>query len=808
MSGNLGVCLVTQSEALRENVRFVIEQLNSGFDRAEHASRDNRGASVETIGQALGEQPHSQSVLDTLMAQAQGYLLDNLAEAARAPRLSLLHFASEDAACEGLRSRAGDLPVDVFIVDHAHRLPEQADDPFDALFEAGACEGRPQRLTPHSAMLFCSPEALPWRMLGIGGNRHLRVRSDDQAACRADLLRLLLDHLEHAHLNRMLARSVVSGALPPVSMASEITRFMRSRWGEAWDFHAYTGSMVAGFIQSMQQCTTDSAVRCLHGCNEHSLAVAALAGWQLFERAFVIAVTSGMLDEFRGTLSNLKRAEVPGLIVCADSPDSTWFAFQGTMDADNDSREVIAARGLRHVFIRKVEEIGPRLEEAFAMLAERPEPVFILATQGVLESRPAQALQVSLPALAQPAPAPGPNETQRAALDEAMRLINRQPMHILWFCGHLSADQRERVQRIARRAGIALADSITRPGSIGPYQHGEYLPNYLGPLSLYGFSRRIYKFLHTDHEINGTDSQCVFFIKSKVDQATTPFSEGKLKRQLKVVQVNHDPRHISPFTDLALDLPLDTFLAHVESRLDVDDAVLHERKAKLSVMQMIPETVPTDCIRTTPMTANYFFHRLGALVRDLIEQADYHYIGVYDVGRCGISAVRNVPRTSPGFSGWYGRALMGDALMALPYIAITGSQNVLAFVGDGARALVPDIEARLAVGLAQDPLGARKNVTLFYLTNGVLSLIQSYLDKRYAHNGAVQVAVPSLHSAPPQERIGAISLRRERLSDFDEPALRAALTEPGRLNIFDVLLAHNSEGDGLSLVSETAWNRQ
>ncbi len=246
----------------------------------------------------------------------------------------------------------------------------------------------------------------------------------------------------------------------------------------------------------------------------------------------------------------------------------------------------------------------------------------------------------------------------------------------------------------------------------------------------------------------------------------------------------------------------------MESRLDVDDEVLRERKAKLSVMQKLPETVPTDCIRTTPMTANYFFHRLGALVRDLIEQEDYRYIGVYDVGRCGISAVRNVPRTSPGFSGWYGRALMGDALTALPYIAITGSQNVLAFVGDGARALVPDIEARLAVGLAQDPLGARKNVTLFYLTNGVLSLIQSYLDKRYAHNGAVQVAVPSLRGAPPQERIGAISLRRERLSDFDEPALRAALTEPGRLNIFDVLLAHNSEGDGLSLVSETAWNRQ
>ncbi|MHC6053726.1 decarboxylase [Ralstonia solanacearum] len=536
--------------------------------------------------------------------------------------------------------------------------------------------------------------------------------------------------------------------------------------------------------------------------------MASLAGWQLFERAFVIAVTSGMLDEFRGTLSNLKRAATPGLIVCADSPDSTWFAFQGTMDADNDSRQVIAARGLRHVFIRKVEEVGARLEEAFAMLAERAEPVFILATQGVLESRPAQALQVRLPALAQPTPAPSLSATQSAALDEAMRLINTQPLHILWLCGQLSADQRARVQRIARRAGIALADSITQPGSIGPYQHSDHLPNYLGPLSLYGFSRRVYKFLHTDHEMNGADSQCVFFIKSKVDQAATPFSEGKLKRQLKVVQVNHNPRHISPFTDLALDLPLDTFLACVESRLDVDASVLREREAKLAAMQTVQETVPTDHIHTTPMMANYFFHRLGALVRELIEQEDYRYIGVYDVGRCGISAVRNVPRTGPGFSGWYGRALMGDALAALPYIAVTGAQNVLAFVGDGARALVPDIEARLAAGLAQDPLGARKNVTLFYLTNGVLSLIQTYLDKRYAHNGAVQVAVPSLRGVPPHERIGSISLHRERLSDFDKDALHAALTEPGRLNMFDVLLAHNSEGDGLSLVSETTWNRQ
>ena len=100
-------------------------------------------------------------------------------------------------------------------------------------------------------------------------------------------------------------------------------------------------------------------------------------------------------------------------------------------------------------------------------------------------------------------------------------------------------------------------------------------------------------------------------------------------------------------------------------------------------------------------------------------------------------------------------------------------------------------------------------MTLFYLSNGVLSLIQTYLDKRYAHNGAQQVAVSTRAAATqPVQRIGTINLHRERLVRFDEAHLRNALTQPGQLNIFDVLLAHNSEGDGLSLVSETAWNRQ
>ena len=87
-------------------------------------------------------------------------------------------------------------------------------------------------------------------------------------------------------------------------------------------------------------------------------------------------------------------------------------------------------------------------------------------------------------------------------------------------------------------------------------------------------------------------------------------------------------------------------------------------------------------------------------------------------------------------------------------------------------------------------------------------MIQTYLDKRYACHGAAQVNVP-LNDRPLREdqRFGPISICRARLLAFCPDTLRQALTAPGRLNFFDVWLGHNSEGDGLSLVSETAWSR-
>ncbi|ALM52371.1 hypothetical protein [Halomonas huangheensis] len=801
----LGICLVSRSSVLVDDVSFVVEQLNHGL-----AIKENEPPSVSECCAGAGhldlERTHGGRVLEALMAQAEGYLRESMSASRVSLEFVLLHFQSLDSALERLPQDAQRLQVEMIIVDACNDDAPDSD-PFDPLLELCQC-GRDTlpRCSPHSALLYCSRQALPMWMERIGSNRHLRVPLEDRSASRADILRIAVDHLEHSRFNRMLARSVCH-TLPPVSMASEVVRFMSDRWQQNWDLHAYTGSMVAGFIQSVQQQVAGTSVRCCHGCNEHSLAVSALAGWQLYGRTYVIAVTSGMIDEFRGTLTNLKRARAPGLIICGDVPEETWFAFQGTMDIDHDGRRVIEARGLRYVFIRQTSELAAKLEEAFTMLAERPEPVFILSSQPVLESRASRALEVPLPSKVEPI-CRHINEEQKVRLNESLQLINRAPMHMLWQCGELSEEQRNRVYQIADRAGIALTDAITRPGSVGAYHQGTTVENYLGPLSLYGFSRRVYHFLHDDHDVMGPQRQCLFFLKSKVDQAATPFSEGKLKRQIKVVQVNHEPRHISPFTDLALDIPVDQFLDYIHTHLAVESDVLTSRRERLDRVRALPEAVTVDHIATLPMSANHFFLRLGQLVGELVEAKGYRYTGVYDVGRCGISALRNVPRTNPGFSGWYGRALMGDGLMALPYIATTTDGNVLAFIGDGARNLVPDIEAHLIAGLARDPRSAQRNVTLFYLTNGMLSMIQTYLDKRYACNGERQVMVPMPSRSPVSEQVGSIKLSRQQVVEFDRDALYKALATPGQLNIIDVALAHNSDGDGLSLVSETTWSRR
>ena len=188
---------------------------------------------------------------------------------------------------------------------------------------------------------------------------------------------------------------------------------------------------------------------------------------------------------------------------------------------------------------------------------------------------------------------------------------------------------------------------------------------YLGTLGMYGYSARVYDYLHSDGRLRPRDDQCVFFVKSRIAEVATPFSPRTLDRMLRVVQVTRQREHLAPFADHHVPADSLDFLREVRRRLDVRPEVRAARRAALA------ETADSTsdmlhALPLMPMSPNYFFRRLGAVLDQLITTHGYTYTGVYDVGRGGLSAVRNLPRTGPGFSGWYGRALMGDALQAIP----------------------------------------------------------------------------------------------------------------------------------------------
>ena len=50
-------------------------------------------------------------------------------------------------------------------------------------------------------------------------------------------------------------------------------------------------------------------------------------------------------------------------------------------------------------------------------------------------------------------------------------------------------------------------------------------------------------------------------------------------------------------------------------------------------------------------------------------------------------------------------------------------------------------------------------------------------------------------------------MRHRRIADVDAPLLREELQQDGRVNLYSVLLGHNSEGDGMSLLSSFGWQR-
>ncbi|PSW05340.1 biosynthesis protein PigD [Photobacterium lipolyticum] len=631
------------------------------------------------------------------------------------------------------------------------------------------------------------------------------VRSETTSALQTELLYFWMDFYEMNYLNRRVKPR--DDMKHHNTLGEQLLEFLSKHANQNWLGLYYTGSIVSNLIGYVDREAPSYGGTVLRGANEHSLACGALANWQLYQKPFLIIVTSAMVDEFKGTLTNLKEASAQGFIIVAESCVNQWYSFQSTITSTEDTREVLTARGIPFVYMSEVEEIEQDLEQAFEYYHQANGPVILLVTQKVLNAvSPLNHMVCDRREFGPAEKTSAVTESTQVALDKALALLNEGPDKVVWQLGALDQEEVDLVQSVAERAGIALVDSLAYPGSAQKYINGKLNANYLGTLSIYGLSPRVYSYLYTNNQLNPKASQCLFFIKSRVAQICTPFTESRLKRKLNVVQLTHNPAHMAPFTDLPLMMDCKTFLHYISDNLRVDDEL---RKKRLSLMMAYYDS-QSDIVSKlpmNPMSPNYFFSELNNVLEDLIVTAGYDYTGIYDVGRCGISAIINLSRTRRGFSGWYGRALMGDALLSSIFLAHTSPSNVIAFIGDGAKDIVPDILPSFIDNLLTHPETLNKNITVMYFCNGGLSLINTYQERLLFNRTSKQMRLMNLHQEEWEETINQFKVVAKTITNFNAEEIAQSLTEPRRLNLFSVVVNHNNEGDGITLATTKGWQR-
>jgi len=600
----------------------------------------------------------------------------------------------------------------------------------------------------------------------------------------ADLVCAFTDAIQNHHADRLRVQP------RPTALSIALTTFLDEQAEGRWGLHYYTGSVVANLIDDLERHAVANGNPVVRGPSEHSLACSALARWQLDGVPALITVTSGMADEFRGTLANLRDARARGFIVCADSRPGQWFPFQGTIHGSEDSRAVMRARGLATVHCDRPDRMAEQLAKAFRAYHADTGPVVLFVTREVLETTEPAAV----PTVRRPATHTAPSE-----VDELVRVLNTEPVRLLCQVGPVESP--DLVHTLAREAGVALADTLTHPGSVSRHRDGAVVEEYLGTLSLYGYSARVHEFLHRDGKLRPRTEQALLFLNSRIAEVDTPFSQLATRRT-KPLQVVPHAAEVAPFAQIGITGPVPAVLRAVLSRLDVDPSVLALRRAAIrSTANSFSDVV--GLLPVLPMSPNYFFRRLHGVLEALIRDG-YRYTGVYDVGRAALSAVCNLPRTGPGFSGWFGRALMGDALSALPGIVLGRRDNVLAFVGDGAAGLVPDIVPTLVRQAVADRVSLPRNVSIFTFVNGGHSVIRTYRESMRPDAVGAQTGVLTLPESDWRRQLGDLTMTHRRLTDID--ALATQLLEPG-LNTYTVPLGHNNEGDGLSLMAAVGWQR-
>jgi hypothetical protein len=725
-----------------------------------------------------------------VLAPARAYLDRNL------PRADIRLVHAE--ALDEVPTRAGGpLPeVRLLVVDADAGLGGPAPDwplgdaAVDLASQGWGPELRPE-LSPYGTYVYRDGTKSPVQPVAA---HTLRQLPSEPWVLAVDIVAAITDLVE-VRLIQATARAGTGGT--DGALTGALHTFLTARAGKRWALWSYTGSVVSGPIADLERRAWAAGNPVLRGPSEHSLACGALARWMLDGAPFLIVVTSGMVDEFRGTLANLRQAGARGFIVCADSAEHRWFPFQGTVHAAEDSRAVLRARGVRTVYLSRADRLEQDLSEAYAAYDAGEGPVVLLATASVLEA------QGSAPP---PPPVPTVATTQVAPDDHVeavVRILNREAVTLLWQVGALPPEEADLLYSVADRVGAALADSLARPGTVCAYRNGVEVPNYLGPLGLYGSSDRVLDYLYEDGRLKSKDRQCLFFLASRITEVSTPFSNRVLKHAVRSVQVTDLQQHLAPFVDHPILSDVGGFLRLVADRLDVDPAVLRKRRS--AITRARTATDPLAGVPIRPMTPGYFFARLNRVIEGLIRKCGYRYTGVYDVGRGGAAAVRNVVRTGPGFSGWYGRALMGDALQAVPSIALTRDSNVLAFIGDGAAALVPDILPSLLQQICLDGHHLRGNLSIFRLLNGGHSIIRTYREARHRQPTAGQTTVLNLLDDDWCRTFGTVRVSHRRLDDIDPQRLAAQLTERSAVNLYSVLLGHTNAGDGLSLLASRGW---
>jgi hypothetical protein len=624
----------------------------------------------------------------------------------------------------------------------------------------------------------------------------------DQAwAVAGDLACAFVDSVQ-VHRNARLRTPV-----KPSVIADAIADFLTIQAGSDWGLSYYTGSGVATFIDNIEQRAISNGSPVVRGPSEHSLACSALARWRLDGAPFVIVVTSGMHDEFRGTILNHVAVSTRGFIVCSDSRPDQWHPFQGTIHRTGDSRPSLFARGFPVVYISQPSEIGSGLAEAFAAYSAGEGPVLVIAPREVLQAS-AVPEDLPRPSVAQAAP----TETLRAEVvrsdevEQIAAVLNSAPRRLLCQVGPLGDGALDLLHALARKAGLALADSVTQPGTVSRYYHGAVVDEYLGALSMYGYSTRVYQYLYSGMTLRKPTEQSLMFIGTPIPEIDTPFSDPTLA-WLEPIQIISRKIDLAPFSRLSAVGDVEGILRALVARLDVDPEVLALRRAAIaSTADSVDDVI--GLLPILPMTVNYFIRRLRGVIDGLIREEDYRYTGVYDIGRAGLAAVNGLPRTGPGVSGWFGRGLMGDGLMSLPGVLTRRDSNVLSFTGDGTAAMTPDIVPALVQQIVADRAAFSHNLSIFTFINGSHSVIRTFRENLEPSAVSGQTGVLSFTPEDYQHRCGPLTIRHRRVLSFADVPFADQLTERETINLYSVITGHNNEGDGLGPLAATSWQRE